>query len=103
MSRRKQGSRRRRKAITLLARAHQKVGRQRQDFHHKTARCLVRDYDTIFHEELQTANLLRNHHLAKSIADAGWSAFLRILAFKAACAGKRAVAVPPSYTNVSSG
>jgi putative transposase len=59
----------------------------------------VRQYDTISHEDLQTANLLRNHHLAKSIADAGWSAFLRILAFKAVCAGKRVVAVPPAYTS----
>ena len=55
--------------------------------------------DTIYHEDLQTANLLKNHRLAKSISDAGWSAFLSILAFKAACAGKRAVAVPPAYTS----
>ncbi|HEV2459563.1 MAG TPA: transposase, partial [Ktedonobacterales bacterium] len=98
VSRRQRGSHRRRKAIQLLARAHQKVRRARADFQHKTALSLVRRYDTIYHEGLQTANLLRNHHLAKSIADAGWSAFLSILAFKAACAGKRAVAVPPAYT-----
>ena len=55
--------------------------------------------DTIYHEDLQTANMLRNHHLAKSISDAGWAQFLSILAFKAACAGKRVVAVPPAYTS----
>ncbi|HEV2460781.1 MAG TPA: transposase [Ktedonobacterales bacterium] len=48
---------------------------------------------------MQTANLLRNHQLAKRIADAGWSAFLSLLAFKAVCAGKRAVAVPPADTS----
>jgi putative transposase len=48
---------------------------------------------------LPTANLLTNHHLAKSIQDAGWAAFLSILAFKAAYAGKRVVAVPPAYTS----
>ncbi len=99
VSRRKKGSHRRRKAVRCLARAHLKVRRARQDFHHKTALALVRAFDTIYHEDLQTANLLKNHHLAKSIADAGWSAFLSILAFKAAYAGKRAVAVPPAYTS----
>jgi putative transposase len=99
VSRRVKGSHRRRKAVRLLAKAHQKVRRTRADFHHKVARSLVQHYDTIYYEDLQTANMLRNHHLAKSIADAGWRAFLDILAFKAVCAGKRVVAVPPAYTS----
>jgi putative transposase len=99
VSRRKKWSNRRRKAVQLLAKAHQKVKRQRADFHHKTALALVREYDTIYHEDLQTANMVRNHHLAKSISDAGWAAFLTILSYKAACAGKRVVAVPPAYTS----
>src|SRR5262249_21006354 len=53
----------------------------------------------VYYEELQTANMVRNHHLAKSISDAGWSAFLTILAFKAAYAGKRAIAAPPADTS----
>jgi putative transposase len=65
VSRRKKGSNRRRKAATLLAKAHQKVRRQRADFHHKTALHLVRENDTIYHEDLQTANMVKNHHLAK--------------------------------------
>jgi putative transposase len=99
VSRRKKGSSRRRKAAQLLARAHQKVKRQRQDFHHKTALALVRANDVIFHEDLQTANILKNHHLAKSIADAGWSKFLSILSFKAECAGRSVVAVNPAFTS----
>jgi putative transposase len=99
VSRRKKGSHRRRKAVALLAKAHQTVRRQRQDFHHKMALALMRANDTIYHEDLQTANMLKNHHLAKSISDAGWSQFLNILAAKAAYAGKRAVAVPPAFTS----
>jgi putative transposase len=72
---------------------------QRADFHHKTALALVRENDTIYHEDLQTANMVKNHHLATSISDAGWSAFLSILAAKAAYAGRRVVAVPPAYTS----
>ncbi len=68
-ARRKQGSHRRRKAVKLLAKAHLKVRRQRRDFQQKTALDLVRRFDTIYHEELQVANMLKNHHLAKSIQD----------------------------------
>jgi putative transposase len=99
VSRRKRGSNRRRKAVVLLAKAHQKVRRQRQDVHHKTALTLVRENDVISHEDVQTANMLKNHHLAKSIQDAGWSAFLSILTSTAACAGRRVVAVPPASTS----
>jgi putative transposase len=99
VSRRKKGSNRRRKAVYMLAKAHQTVRRQRADFHHKTALALVRQYDTIYHEDLLVRNLVRNHHLAKSISAASWSAFLAILSFKAANAGRAVVAVDPAFTS----
>jgi putative transposase len=99
VSKRKKGSHRRRKAVCVLAKAHQTVRRQRADFHHKTALALVREYDTIYHEDLRVANMVKNHHLAKSISDAGWGAFLTILTFKAASAGKRVLAVDPAFTS----
>jgi putative transposase len=82
-----------------VARHYQKVKRQRADFHHKEALKLLRQYDTIYLEDLQVANLMRNHHLAKSINDAGWAQFRHILEYKAACAGKRVMAIPPHYTS----
>lgn len=99
VSKRKQGSHRRKKAAGLLGKQHQTVKRQRADFHHKTALNLLRQYDTIYLEDLQVANMVRNHHLAKSISDAGWAQFRTILEAKAACAGRRVVAVPPAYTS----
>jgi putative transposase len=118
VSRRTKGSKRRRKAVQVLARQHQHVRRQRQDFHHMTALALVRAYDTIYVEAIHPANLSRRpapkpdenggylHNgasqkagLNKSIHDAGWRQFLSILAFKAACAGKRVEAVNPAYTS----
>jgi putative transposase len=85
--------------VNLLAKAHQTVRRQRTDFHHKAALALVREHDAIYHEDLQTAHMVRNHHLAKSIQDAGWSAFLSILSYKAACAGRSVIAVHPAFTS----
>jgi putative transposase len=99
VSRRKQGSNRRKKVVRLLAKKHQKVKRQRRDFHHKTALHLVRTYDVIYLEDLKVANLVQNNHLAKSISDAGWAQFRTILEGKAVYAGRRVIAVPPAYTS----
>ena len=118
VTRRKRRSTRRRKAVALLTRSHQHVQRQRRDFHHKTALALVRAYDVIYLEDLQIRNLVRrpkakpdgnvgyltngaSHKagLHTSINDAGWSAFRQILACKAAWAGKRVQAIPPTYTS----
>ncbi|HEX8033811.1 MAG TPA: transposase [Ktedonobacterales bacterium] len=99
VSRRKKGSKRRKKAVQLLKRKHQQVQRQRRDFHHKTALGLLRQYDTIYLEDVRVANLVRNRHLSKSISDAGWAQFRSILEAKAACAGRQVVAVPPAYTS----
>jgi putative transposase len=63
---------------------------------------LVRENDTLYHEALQTATMVRNHHLAKSLTEAGWATYLSILSilsFKAACAGRSVIAVPPAYTS----
>jgi putative transposase len=87
--------------VKLLAKAHQTVRRQRHDFHHKVALTLVNANDTIYHEDLQTANMVKNHHLATSISNAGWSAFLTILTYKAACAGRSVIAVHPAFTSQS--
>jgi putative transposase len=99
VSRRQKGSKRRKKAINRCARQYQTLTRQRADFQHKVARQLIRQYDVIYVEDLQVANLVRNHHLAKSIHDAGWAQFRTTLAYKAACAGKRVVAIPAQYTS----
>ena len=99
VARRKRGSNRRAKAVKLLARTHQHIANQRRDFHHREATKLVMAYDSIAYENLRTANMVMNHHLAKSISDAGWSQFLSTLTFKAVGAGKRVEVVSPAYTS----
>lgn len=98
VSKRKRGGKRRRKMVRTLARRHRKVQRARRDFHFKTARKLVHQYDLIAVEDLNVRGLSRGM-LAKSVNDAGFSQFLAALAFKAAEAGKRVVAVNPSGTS----
>jgi putative transposase len=97
VSQRKEGGNRRRKAVTLLARAHLKVKRRRADFHDTTARQLVQTNDTISHEDLRTTNMLKSHRLAKSIQDVGRGAFLTNVCFKAVYTGRSVAAAPPAY------
>ncbi len=90
-------SRRRRKAVTLLKKQHQKIVRQRQDFQHKTALRLIREFDIIVVEDLNIRGLVKNHHLARSISDAAWHAFFSILTSKAADADRQVVKVAPQF------
>jgi putative transposase len=83
MCRRKKGSQRRRKASREVACQHLKISRQRRDFHFKTANHYAERYSRICVENLNVVGMARNHHLARSIHDASWSAFLGILEDKA--------------------
>ena len=99
LARRKKGSKRRKKAARLVARHHERIANQRKDHLHKVARKYVNAYDTIVVEDLQVANMVRNGHLSRAIADASWSTLRSFIEVKAACAGRRFVAVPPRFTS----
>ena len=98
LCRRKQGSQRRRKAAREVASQHLTISRQRRDHHFKTAKHYAQRYSRICVEDLNVAGMVRNHHLAKSIHDASWSAFLDILTDKAERAGHVVVRVPVRFT-----
>ncbi len=97
-ARRKKGSGRRKKAARQAAKQHLKIARQRKDHAHKTARSYVERYTFIAVEDLRVENMLKNRHLAKAIADAGWWTFKNILCNKAEEAGCRVVEVPARFT-----
>jgi putative transposase len=99
LSKKLKGSHRRLKARFLVARAHNKVRRQRLDFSHKVARQLADRYDLIAYEDLNIWGMVRNHCLAKSITDASWGQFLRILCHKVEETGGQTVAVNPNGTS----
>nr|WP_287584876.1 RNA-guided endonuclease TnpB family protein [Candidatus Borrarchaeum sp.] len=81
------GSNNRHKQNRKVAQVHRKIRHQRKDFHHKLSRKLVDSYDLIVYENLRITNMVKNHHLAKSISDAGWRQLMRFTEYKAEEAG----------------
>lgn len=99
LARKKSGSKNRKKALLKVQRWHEHTKNQRTDFAHKLTYTLVQHYDWIACEDLKINNMVRNHHLSKSILDAGWGIFKQLLTSKAVDAGRVAVFVDPAYTS----
>jgi putative transposase len=93
------GSNNRKKSRFKIAKLHEKVVNQRNDFLHKQSRKLTDDYSLIAVEKLSIKNMLNNRYLAKSIGDAGWRKFLQFLSYKAEEAGGRIVEVDARGTS----
>lgn len=87
------------KARKRLGKTHLKIQRQRKDWAIKQARCVVHSNDVVVYEDLKVANLVRNHHLAKSISDASWYQFTQWLDYYGKIWDKAVVAVSPNYTS----
>jgi putative transposase len=99
VSRKHKQSQNRKKARQQLARAHLKVQRQREDFARKTASTLVSSHDLIAYEDLQIRNMVRNHHLAKSIHDATWGMFISWVKAYGVTHDIPIIAVAPQFTS----
>lgn len=92
LSRKEKGSSNRNKARIRVARAHARVADARREFHHQLSTKLIRENQAVAVEDLAVKGLARTR-LAKSVHDAGWSAFVTMLEYKAARCGRTFVKI----------
>lgn len=93
LSRKKKGSNRRNKVRLKVAKLHNKISNQRDYFLHNVTTNLVRKYDKIVIEDLDVAEMVKNHKLAKSISDASFAKFRQYLSYKCDWYGKELIVI----------
>ena len=99
LARCKKNSHRRKKVVKELGKQHEHIANKRRDFAFKVVKKLIIGYDVIVIEDLTITNMVKNHHLAKSINDVAWGMFFDILLGKAEEAGREVIKVNPKNTS----
>jgi putative transposase len=88
VSRKVKGSQNRKKAVNKLAKQHQLVSNQRNNFQHKVSLSLIRENQAVAIETLNIKGMIKNHKLAQAVADSAWNSFVTKLEYKAQWFGK---------------
>lgn len=99
LSRKQKDSNQYKKALLRVQKQQIHVANQRSDYIHKLTTDLVRKFDGVALEDLNTKGMVKNHHMSKSILDSGWGIFKQYLTYKAESAGREIKFVDPAYTS----
>lgn len=97
LSRKRKGSNNSNKQRIRVAKVHEKIINQRNDFLQKQSTMLISENQTICIEDLNVKGMMRNHMLAKAIVSVSWSSFFSMLEYKAAWYGNNIIKVPTMY------
>jgi putative transposase len=95
----KKGSQERARRRKAVAHIHERIANQRRNFAHQESRKLVNRFAFIVFEKLNIRGMLKNHRLAKSIADAAWNQLVQFTSYKAENAGRCIAQVNPRNTS----
>mgnify|MGYP001558754248 CR=1 FL=1 len=93
LSKKVKGSKNRGKQQVRVAKVHERIFNIRHDYLHQISSQIVRENQTICVESLTVKNMMKNHCLAKAIADVAWGEFIRQLKYKSEWNGRNLVQI----------
>jgi putative transposase len=99
LSRKQRCSKNYEKTRIKLAKLHEKIANQRKDFLHQLSSKIINENQVIVLEDLKVKNMLKNHHLAKSISEVSWYEFRQMLEYKAKWYGREIIIAPANYAS----
>lgn len=99
LAHREKGSNNYKRKKKEIALCHEKIGNARNDYLHKISHEIVSENQVIVSENLQIKNMVKNHHMAKSISDASWHELTRQLEYKSKWNGREYVKIDTFYAS----